>query len=93
MFMGRQGSTGVSVEIVRGGKVLTEFPAFDIELQSLLDKAELWIDALKGPARILVEEAESGERDGAVAALQVATGHVNAALKALIEAVYERNIT
>ena len=93
MFMGRQGSTGVSVEVIRGGKVLTDVPTFDVELQTLLDDAEKWIDALKAPARMLVEEAESSERDGAVAALQVATGHVNAALKALVEAVYERNIT
>lgn len=93
MFMGRQGNTSVGVEIIRGGKVLTDFPTFDVELHTLLEEAEKWIDALKAPARQLVEEAESAERDGAVAALHVATGHVNKALKVLIEAVYERKIT
>jgi hypothetical protein len=81
-----QGNVGASAEVIH------REDTFDVELHQLLDQALIWIDAVKGPAIRLVEEAETIARDGDVQAIILAQKRVNEALQRLIKAAYEREI-
>jgi hypothetical protein len=85
--MTRQGQVGASAQVLHPDET------YDVELHRMLNEANLWIEALKGPTARLVEEAETNQRDSNVEAIKLAQTKVQEALQRLINAAYEREIT
>ena len=85
-----------SMSVKRAIPIQESWATFEVdpELEDLYNELVVWIDALKNPPRQLVNDCRSFDnRDDSMMAIKAATDKYNAALAALVEAVYRKEAT